>query len=554
MQFRSSGNRVRSWHSSFTARLALCHFVVFPAVAANASTLEADQFATLQALVEVRQASEQLRRPVSVTERSRVLRTYAHLWSDEGQTHRIAINVLATSRIPAAAFALAEALRDVDYPFRLDIAQALALEPKSIAVPALVAAAADQEPELRRAAISALGASPAVRVQGPHLEQLRQRFLQSIARDPDPGVREAALISLLATGGLAAVNQAIKIAMADEHILLRCQALRLIAFFGAHAPDPKLANSARDRLWKVVEQSQERSVLARAYDKHRYASRLDPQPGCVDPMVAAVRNLGVLAQANDTARLGSLASSHADPAVREAAVFALSQTGDEAALEAVLPALADENIAVRKAAVNALPAFDDKVRVADALGQTLRNGSSIDREAAADALARMAGQEDALVHALGDESVQVRRAAEHALLQRDDPEVLRPLIEALSQPPRIARRAARILAAIEMDEADSLLIEVLESRQPPAAAMAALALGLRGHAGSRVALESAATDSDEAVALASIRALQDLGERESLPTLVSVAASTDGTRIEVAARLAVSVIRSTNGLSSTPTR
>ncbi len=57
------------------------------------------------------------------------------------------------------------------------------------------------------------------------------------------------------------------------------------------------------------------------------------------------------------ARLVSLATDHADPLVREAAVAALGSIGDETGLPAVLAATTDKP-AIRRRAVVALAAFE----------------------------------------------------------------------------------------------------------------------------------------------------------------------------------------------------
>jgi HEAT repeat protein len=84
--------------------------------------------------------------------------------------------------------------------------------------------------------------------------------------------------------------------------------------------------------------------------------------------------------------LGDVASGHADPLCREAAVAALGAIGDESSIAIVLDALGDKP-PVRRRAVVALAAFDDQ-RAEDALRLCLTDRDWQVRQAAEDILGR----------------------------------------------------------------------------------------------------------------------------------------------------------------------
>jgi HEAT repeat protein len=84
--------------------------------------------------------------------------------------------------------------------------------------------------------------------------------------------------------------------------------------------------------------------------------------------------------------LGDVASGHADPLCREAAVAALGAIGDESSLAIVLDALVDKP-PVRRRAVVALAAFDDP-RAEEALRLCLTDRDWQVRQAAEDILGR----------------------------------------------------------------------------------------------------------------------------------------------------------------------
>ena len=131
-------------------------------------------------------------------------------------------------------------------------------------------------------------------------------------------------------------------------------------------------------------------VRRRAATEARHRAGVDLVPLLDDPeplvVEAAAWALGerATAEARTIDHLGRIATTHADPLAREAAVAALGSIGDPSGLPAILAATADRP-AVRRRAVLALAPFE---------------GEEVDA---------------ALQRALGDRDWQVRQAAEDLL-------------------------------------------------------------------------------------------------------------------------------------------
>jgi HEAT repeat protein len=114
----------------------------------------------------------------------------------------------------------------------------------------------------------------------------------------------------------------------------------------------------------------------------------DPDPSVVETAVWALGEQSPAAPtppAGRIAALAAIATGHADPLCREAAVAALASLGEPAGLDAVLTAL-DDRPAIRRRAVVALAAFDDP-RAEAALGAALHDRDRQVRETAEELLA-----------------------------------------------------------------------------------------------------------------------------------------------------------------------
>ncbi len=220
------------------------------------------------------------------------------------------------------------------------------------------------------------------------------------------------------------------------------------------------------------------------------------------------------------------------------------------------------------------------------LAKVLSEGSRLDRREAAKALAGSFGTSLALIEAFGDPAVEVRNEAEAALLRSDvvvekieaalamasveaseqhSAEVLKrrkerledglvrwqeerreaelALVRGLGAPdPRVRVRSARVLSRYGSEESLRLLLASLDAGVEPAAESAALALGLRADARARETLQRAAAHPREDLAVAAIRALQDLRRPQALTSLRALERDGRSARRDAAVRSAIALL------------
>jgi HEAT repeat protein len=145
--------------------------------------------------------------------------------------------------------------------------------------------------------------------------------------DPDPGVRAIAVGALARSGALTVEDLAV--ALADPDSGVRRRACEVAAAAGAG-----LGGDIGSALLERLGDEDDRVVETAAWAL-----------GEVEPPAGAVT------------ALAELATAHAEPLVREAAVAALGAIGDPAGLPAILAATGDKP-AVRRRAVLALAPFE----------------------------------------------------------------------------------------------------------------------------------------------------------------------------------------------------
>lgn len=172
--------------------------------------------------------------------------------------------------------------------------------------------------------------------------------------DPDPTVRAVALGAMARRGELD--FDALARAMTDPDAEVRRRAAEL-----ATAPDPPA--QIRDRLHRLLEDPE-------AMVAETAAATLGELPG--NPATVSL--------------LAAMATDHADPLCREAAVAALGAIGDPAGLPSILRATSDKP-AVRRRAVIALAPFDGP-EVDAALERALSDRDWQVRQAAEDQMGR----------------------------------------------------------------------------------------------------------------------------------------------------------------------
>jgi HEAT repeat protein len=508
-----------------------------------------------------------------------------HPEAREQRPRLVALRALAADGSPAARTALLAALRDPAFPDRADAALTLGRIPHAESIEPLLEALGAPEPELRRAAARSLGMLAVAHVV---LAPVGSRVLDAMEaryrEEPEPMVRAALFRAILDLGGDRAFNTAFGLTRDDDDPLVRCEWLRAKTYFAQlAATDDALAGARRATRTILAElgPDDEPRTLARARMRAR-AARLELNGQCPDLLVEATLALATLRDPEAPRLLGELAATGAPP-VRAAAIEGLGRLGGAAALRACVAALDDPRWGVRRKAIEALGRLEDPT-AGEVLAATVREGSTLDRSSAARALAHVPHGSAALVDAFADPVVPVREAAEDSLLQhansaetftvrlwaleqadagspdlREQPQG-EALLEARRQTerwsrvhaadaavlaaalsredPRVHRRAARVLAAFPGDAARLRLVGILSQGVPAEAQLAAFALGLRGDEAARDALERAAATNHPGVAVAAIRALQDLGEPASAPLLRGLAENSPWEEVRAAALMA----------------
>jgi HEAT repeat protein len=162
-------------------------------------------------------------------------------------------------------------------------------------------------------------------------------------------------------------------------------------------PEPTVRRRACVLAGRAVGRGDDRADDKRAVDQGAGGPRLidalvrvlstDPSDSVVESSAWALGEAGSGCGESAVEALEHVASAHADPLCREAAVAALGAIGDPAALDTVLVALEDKP-AVRRRAIIALAAFDDP-RVDAAWRRGLEDRDWQVRQAAEDLLGRL---------------------------------------------------------------------------------------------------------------------------------------------------------------------
>jgi HEAT repeat protein len=214
-------------------------------------------------------------------------------------------------------------------------------------VPLLVAALGEDVAERADLALRLFGAD----AMGPVL---------TAAREAKPGVRAAALELVASLEGVdaAKVRDAMRAALDDPSVEVvagaiealgangEAQDLERIAVIAEHS-DERIAAAASNAAWELAARHVD---SARALLGDGRLGQVSLAVGCV--LLGAIASRQKLRE--DDIRILERALAHDRPQVRRAAIDALAQAGGEAAADAVVFALADEEHEVQLAAVRAL--------------------------------------------------------------------------------------------------------------------------------------------------------------------------------------------------------
>ena len=261
-------------------------------------------------------------------------------------------------------------------------------------------------------------------------------------------------------------------------------------------------------------------------------------PKAAGPLVAtlvhnrygAVREIEVALEKLGAPALPAILPALTNPEVevRRAAVQAVAKIGTSAAVVPLAQRLKDPDLAIRRRAADALITLAD-ARVVPQLIEALRDPDPHVYYPARDALANIGGPAvPALINALGDQDPRVAHMAEQALARIGRPAVPSLCNALASQNQRIRQWAAVALGDIGPDAVEATAA-FLSDRTKPAYARAAAADAL-GRTGAPNALEpliEAAKSQEPVVQKAALHGLVRLGDEKATPALVDALQASD---------------------------
>ena len=336
------------------------------------------------------------------------------------------------------------------------------------AVTLIAAGSRDGKPEVRLAAVAALGELDDPRAVAALSKALRE--------DPDPEVRRMAawaLGELEDPRGVPALVEALRTDQSDE---VRSTAAWALGEIEDEAAVAGLGEALRDENVEI------RRKAAWALGEIESSQAVDALMVALEDSDVEVRRTAVwaLGEIEDAAAVPALqmALDDADVEIRRKAAWALGEIESSEAVAALSAAIEDGDAEVRLTAVWALGEIEDPAAV-PALVRVLQDSDVEIRQKAAWALAEIESPAaiEALSVALEDSDVDVRRFAALALGEIEDGAAVPALKGALDDPDADVRRAAAYaLAEIETPAAIEALVPLLESDDPEIRKMAIQAI------------------------------------------------------------------------------
>ncbi len=224
-----------------------------------------------------------------------------------------------------------------------------------------------------------------------------------------------------------------------------------------------------------------------------------------------------------------------DVEVRRAACNSLSNLDDHRAIPALIDVLKDGDAEVRSCAAHALGSFEDK-RAVPGLVALLKDKEQDVRESALSSLENFRDQvpASAIITALGDESPDIKVAAirlaecECEDEKRQDPQVVQKVVELIGHPNADVRDAAiSVLPSFHLKEAPAGLLAGAKDKNPEVRQHVAEALGSIHDARSVPVLKDLLSDGNADVREAAVNALSEIRDRSALEALVSALKSSD---------------------------
>lgn len=372
--------------------------------------------------------------------------------------------------------AITEMLADPDWLVRGVAAESLGENNSSVAVPNLLAALGDPQPEVRRAAAWALSKIGQQALIAPMVVP----GLFEVLYSEDPAVREAAIMAL---GPIkhADVPNALLWALGDPDQGVREAAADALGNLGRETIDVLVGALNHEHPGVRAAITMALVKIARHYSKADLATpALIERLRDYDPEVRriAAEALGQIEDPDATAALCERLWDEV-PEVRKISAWALGQIEDPEALPTLLEALADPAIEVQEAVVEALGKLEEMDAVPSLLRMLGHPKKSV-RRACARALGQIGVKHHdksretlvALVHALGDPDPVTRRMAVRAIGEigekiggkHFDAEIGTELVRMLTDPDvEVRKNAASAIGNIGIPEAVRALADLLRA-------------------------------------------------------------------------------------------
>ncbi|MDX1661077.1 MAG: HEAT repeat domain-containing protein [Gemmatimonadota bacterium] len=311
-------------------------------------------------------------------------------------------------------------------------------ELRETVLPAMVAALADQSPEVRETVARALGA-----VDDPRAVEA---LLRALRDDPDADVRRVAAWALGEIESGRAVSGLVRAVREDAHWEVR----KMAAWALGEIESPEGVVGLRAAIADDHAEVRETAVWALGEIE---------DPAAVPALIDALRG--------------------GEPEIRRKAAWALGEIESPSAVDALVAALGDGDTEVRRQAAWALGEIEDPRAVAGLTG-ALDDSDRKTRLMAVWALGEMDLQSAprALIEAAGDGDAEVREKVAWALGEIEDPAAVPALRRLLDDSnAKVRKYAIWALTEIEAPASYEALVELLRDEDPEVRKAAARALG-----------------------------------------------------------------------------
>ena len=269
-----------------------------------------------------------------------------------------------------------------------------------------------------------------------------------------------------------------------------------------------------------------------------------PRPALAPRPFSFATGVGIGRQGRDTNNIAVpalvVALKDSDVEVRRAAVNSLSNLEDPRAVPGLIDVLKDSDAEVRAGAARALGNLEDKRAVPGLVG-LLKDGNKDVRASALSALHSMPESvpDEAILGAIGDSDPEVREAAIGLALNRiqsseddenakPDPRYVNAFARLLADPSADTRQqAAEALGASHLSEAPSGLLAAAKDKNADVRQAVASALGQIGDARAVPTLKEMLQDQSADVRECAVSALGEIRDRTALEALVGALKSSD---------------------------